>query len=287
MSREFVSLDSHDGKHDNDAEHGRSPARHAAGAPGLQLRHRGQSRTAAPTCADASRRSTTKPPDAATVRIRVPGRGWRGHRARPVRAAWRRHRWGAPMADLLDHVVPATRRRLTSPSRSKAVADGLVSSYLVHRARPPAHSSTSTSAAGDFMLPAPLPDQGAVRHRRQRHHPGDGHAARRHRHELADVVLVHSAGSACDVIFGEELRGFARDGAIRLIEHHTDGRPRLTAQALTELVGRLGAARRLERVARAACSTTLKRTTRRQDWVPNCARNASGPPPLRPVTVAL
>ncbi len=44
---------------------------------------------------------------------------------------------------------------------------------------------------------------------------------RNHLHELADVVLVHSAPRREDVIFGSELRGWAEQGRLRLVERHT------------------------------------------------------------------
>ena len=59
----------------------------------------------------------------------------------------------------------------------KAVADGLVSDYLVHEA--PAGTVVHLDhAAGDFIAARSAARQGSVRHRGQRHHPGDGHAAR-------------------------------------------------------------------------------------------------------------
>jgi stearoyl-CoA 9-desaturase NADPH oxidoreductase len=169
---------------------------------------------------------------AATVRIRV-GRGWRGHRAGQY------VRLGVD----IDGVRQWRTYSITSSPRQtshitvtvKAVADGLVSNYLVHEATAgtPVHLDHAT---GDFTLPTPLPDKLLFVTAGSGITPVLG-MLRAHLPELADVVLVHSAGSAGDVIFGEELREFARDGAIRLIEHHTDGRPRLTAQGLTELVG--------------------------------------------------
>ncbi|GIM92126.1 ferredoxin reductase [Paractinoplanes toevensis] len=40
-------------------------------------------------------------------------------------------------------------------------------------------------------------------------------------HEMTDVVVVHSARTKEDVVFGLELRGLAAEGRIRLIERHT------------------------------------------------------------------
>ncbi|HSU00478.1 MAG TPA: iron-sulfur cluster-binding domain-containing protein, partial [Geodermatophilus sp.] len=45
---------------------------------------------------------------------------------------------------------------------------------------------------------------------------------RNHVHEHDDVVVVHSAPTADDVVFGAELRALAADGRIRLVERHTD-----------------------------------------------------------------
>ena len=47
---------------------------------------------------------------------------------------------------------------------------------------------------------------------------------------------VHSAPTADDVIFGDELRDLAADGRIRLIEQHTDTDGMLDAAAIAELV---------------------------------------------------
>jgi ferredoxin len=54
--------------------------------------------------------------------------------------------------------------------------------------------------------------------------------------ELTDVVLVHSAPSADDVVFGADLRAMAAEGRIRLIEQHTDSAGMLDARSIAELV---------------------------------------------------
>jgi stearoyl-CoA 9-desaturase NADPH oxidoreductase len=172
---------------------------------------------------------------AATVRIRV-GRGWRGH------LAGQYVRLGID----IDGVRQWRTYSITSPPTSKplqtshitvtvkAVAEGLVSNHLVREATPGALVHLDY-AAGDFTLPAPTPDKLLFVTAGSGITPVMG-MLRAHVRELTDVVLVHSARTANDVIFGEELRALALDGAIRLIEHHTEGRPRLTAQRLTELV---------------------------------------------------
>ncbi len=55
-------------------------------------------------------------------------------------------------------------------------------------------------------------------------------------HALADVVVVHSAPTADDVIFGGELRGLARTERIRLVEQHTDVDGMLDADDIAALV---------------------------------------------------
>lgn len=53
---------------------------------------------------------------------------------------------------------------------------------------------------------------------------------------FADAVLVHSARTADDVLFGAELRALAAAGRMRLIERHTATDGRLDADDLTALV---------------------------------------------------
>jgi ferredoxin-NADP reductase len=54
--------------------------------------------------------------------------------------------------------------------------------------------------------------------------------------ERADVVLVHSAPTRDDVIFGGELRELAAAGRLRLIERHTDTDGLLGVSELDDLV---------------------------------------------------
>jgi ferredoxin len=59
---------------------------------------------------------------------------------------------------------------------------------------------------------------------------------RNHLDELSDVVLVHSAPSEADVIFGAELRRWAAEGRIRLVERHTATQGLLTPAELESVV---------------------------------------------------
>ena len=106
----------------------------------------------------------------------------------------------------------------------KAIADGVVSNYLVHRARP-GQMLQLDQAQGEFVLPQPMPEKlllvtagsgitpviGMLRNLFSRATP-----------VTPDIVLLHSALTRDSVIFGPELRGYAARGLIRLVELHTD-----------------------------------------------------------------
>ena len=177
--------------------------------------------------------------DAATLVIK-PGRGWARPRARPVRPHRRRRRRRPPVARLLADPRPAA-PTAASRSPSRRIPDGVVSNHLVRRARPGTMVQLD-QAAGDFVLPDPIAGQGAVRHRRQRHHPGDRDAAQpvlpRRAGRSADIVLLHSALSARR---GDLRRRAAAAtpprGRLRLVERHTDVRRRCsTSPTWTTLV---------------------------------------------------
>jgi ferredoxin-NADP reductase len=110
----------------------------------------------------------------------------------------------------------------------KGIPDGVVSNHLVRRARP-GQMIHLGQAEGDFVLSHPMPKRlllvtagsgitpviGMLRNLFSRAVPFSG-----------DIVLLHSALTHSEVIFGEELRRYAADGRLRLIELHTgvDGR---------------------------------------------------------------
>lgn len=160
---------------------------------------------------------TPETADAATVLIR-PGRGWQGHLpGQYVRIGidvdgvrlWRAY-----------SLTSGPRRDGLIAVTVKAIPDGKVSNHIVRRARPGTVIQLD-QATGDFHLPARAPHQvlfltagsgvtpvmGMLRHRLP---------------ELADVVVLHSAPTPADVIFGAELRDMASVGRIRLLERHTD-----------------------------------------------------------------
>ena len=116
----------------------------------------------------------------------------------------------------------------------KAIPGGTVSNHLVRRARPGTIVQLD-QATGDFVLPAQRPEKCLFVTAGSGVTPVMG-ILRNHVREQGDVVVVHSAPTAEDVIFGAELRELARTGQIRLVERHTGTAGLLDAAALAELV---------------------------------------------------
>ncbi len=158
----------------------------------------------------------------ATTLVIRPGPGWRGHRAgQYVRIGvdidgvrhWRSYSLSSA-PERADGYITIT---------VKAVPEGVVSSYLARRATP-GMTVRLARPEGDFVLPRTLfgsrllfltagsgitPVMGMLR----------SLAARG---EMPDVVLVHSAPTRDEVIFGIELRQMAvRFPSLRLFERHT------------------------------------------------------------------
>jgi ferredoxin-NADP reductase len=115
----------------------------------------------------------------------------------------------------------------------KAIPGGKVSTHLVHRARPGTVVHLD-QATGEFVLPAERPEKALFVTAGSGITPVVG--ILRNHPELTDVVLVHSAPTADDVVFGAELREWAADGRIRLVEQHTDVDGMLDAAAIAGLV---------------------------------------------------
>src|SRR3954464_2832322 len=155
--------------------------------------------------------------DAATIVIR-PGRGWRGHRpGQYIRIGIdvdgvRQRRAYSLTSDLTrtDGCISVT---------VNARPDGKVSNHLVHKARPGTVVQLD-QAAGEFCLPAERPEKALFITAGSGITPVMGML--RNHLELTDVVLVHSAPTADDVVFGADLREMAAEGRIRLVEQHTD-----------------------------------------------------------------
>jgi ferredoxin-NADP reductase len=169
--------------------------------------------------------------DAATIVIR-PGRGWRGHRpGQYIRIGidvegvrqWRAYSLTSDLTRT-DGCISVT---------VKAIPGGKVSNHLVHRARPGTVVQLD-QAAGDFCLPDRRPEKLLFITAGSGITPVMGML--RNHHELTDVVLVHSAPTADDVVFGADLRDLADEGRIRLVERHTDVDGMLDAAGIAELV---------------------------------------------------
>jgi ferredoxin-NADP reductase len=120
----------------------------------------------------------------------------------------------------------------------KGIPGGVVSNHLVRRVRP-GQMIHLGQAEGDFVLADPMPDKlllvtagsgitpviGMLRNMFSRAEP-----------VRADIVLLHSALSRSEVIFGEELRRYAAEGRLRLVELHTDVHGMLDVADLDSIV---------------------------------------------------
>ena len=156
--------------------------------------------------------------DAVTIVIR-PGRGWLGHvpgqyirigididGVRQWRAYSLTHRADGSAAA----GIPAGCIAITT----KAIPDGVVSNHLVRRARPGTLVMLD-QATGDFCLPTPAPAKVLFLTAGSGITPVMG-MLRNHLGELADAAHVHCAPTASDVIFADELHGFADSGRLAL-----------------------------------------------------------------------
>jgi len=175
--------------------------------------------------------------DAATIVIR-PGAGWTGHRAgQHVRVGvdvegvrrWRSYSLSSAPGRA-DGCISIT---------VKAVPNGLVSRHLVHRIAAGAILGLRP-AEGDFILPATLPPRLLFLTAGSGITPVMGMLrSLTARAEMPDVVLLHSAPTRDDVIFGPELRNLAaRQPTLRLYEQHTrvgGAEGRLTMSRLPEI----------------------------------------------------
>ena len=170
--------------------------------------------------------------DAVTVVIR-PGRAWRGHApGQYVRVGvevdgvrqWRTYSltWPAGRADGCIAITVT------------AVAGGVVSTHLVRDARIGSVVQLD-QAAGDFVLPEVAPRKSLFVTAGSGVTPVMG-MLRAALDTLDDVVVVHSARTASDVLFGGELRMLDSLGRIRLVERHTATEGRLDSATLAHLV---------------------------------------------------
>ena len=115
-----------------------------------------------------------------------------------------------------------------------AVPGGLVSTHLVRHARPGMLVQLDRPT-GDFVLPRPRPGKALFVTAGSGITPVMG-MLRNHLDELSDVVVLHSAPTADDVVFGAQLRAWADEGRIRLLERHTGSEGVLTPADLDAVV---------------------------------------------------
>lgn len=171
--------------------------------------------------------------DAASIVIR-PGRDWLPHRpGQYVRIGidvdgvrqWRAYSITSVL-DRADGCFTIT---------VKAIPEGKVSNHLVHRVRPGTIVQLD-QATGEFTLPEQAPDKALFVTAGSGITPVMGMLRNRADDDASDVVLVHSAPTADDVIFGAELRQMAAEGRIRLVEQYTDTAGMLDARSIAELV---------------------------------------------------
>lgn len=176
---------------------------------------------------------TPETPDAATVTIK-PGRGWKGHipgqylrigvEVDGVRH-WRTYSVTSRPGDRFVSITV------------KAVPGGIVSTHLVHNARAGTIVHLD-AAAGDFILTSPAPEKVLFLTAGSGITPVMG-ILRNMTVRASDVVVVHSAPTAGDMIFRAELQTLADRGDIRLVAVHTRTDGRLDVARLNELIGDL------------------------------------------------
>lgn len=178
---------------------------------------------------------TRETADAATLVIK-PGKGWVGHvPGQYVRVGvdvdgvrlWRTY--SLTHGPRPDRCISIT---------VKGIPDGVVSNHLVRRMRA-GQLVQLGQAEGEFVLPFPIPRKlllvtagsgitpviGMLRNLFNRAVPVE-----------TDIVLLHSALSRAEVIFGDEIRQYAAEGKLRLIELHTDVHGMLDVDELDEIV---------------------------------------------------
>jgi stearoyl-CoA 9-desaturase NADPH oxidoreductase len=170
--------------------------------------------------------------DAVTVVIKT-GRGWKAHTpGQYVRIGidvdgvrqWRAY----------SLTSETSRRDGCIAITVKAIPDGVVSNHLVRHARVGTVVQLD-QAAGDFTLGPEVPAKILFLTAGSGITPVMG-MLRNLTDRSADVLVVHSAPTAADVIFGFELRMLASEGRIRLVEKHTDTEGMLDVDQLDQLV---------------------------------------------------
>lgn len=120
----------------------------------------------------------------------------------------------------------------------KAIPDGVVSQHLVHRARA-GQMVHLQQAAGDFVLPMPIPRQLLLVTAGSGITPVIGmlrNLFSKAERPATDITLVHVNQAEPHSIFKDELRAHAAAGHLRLIEHFDDRDGLLDLARLESLV---------------------------------------------------
>src|SRR3954469_8807149 len=182
---------------------------------------------------------TAETPESATILVK-PGRDWAGHvPGQYVRVGvdvdgvrmWRTY-----------SLTHGPRRDRNLSFTVKAIPDGVVSSYLVHRAKA-GQMIQLEQAEGEFVLPTPIPRKlllvtagsgitpviGMLRNLFSRRVPVD-----------TDITLVHVNQNESSAIFRDELREHSTAGHLSLVERYDDCHGILDVHHLDELVPDLG-----------------------------------------------
>ena len=138
----------------------------------------------------------------------------------------------------------------------KAITNGKVSNHIVRLL------SLGTlvhldQASGEFVLPRPLPARTLFLTAGSGVTPVMG-LLRNHLDGLHDVVVVHSAPTRDDVIFGDQLRDWAGTGRLRLVERYTEAEGILVPSTLTSW-SPTGADEKHGPAARSGCLTRWSR----------------------------
>ena len=174
--------------------------------------------------------------DAVTLVIK-PGRGWPGH------LPGQYVRIGVDVDGVRQWRAYSLTSNIGRPDGCiaitvKAIPDGVVSNYLVRRVTVGALLQLEP-AAGKFTLPRPAPEKILFVTAGSGITPVMGMLRNMPGGNASDIVVVHSAPTPAEVIFGGELRMLAAKGRIRLHEIHTDTDGVLSTGTLTDVVGDL------------------------------------------------
>jgi len=171
--------------------------------------------------------------DAATITIK-PGRDWRGHLpGQYVRIGvdvdgvrqWRTYSLTSDTSRADGHISITV----------KAIPGGGVSEHLVRRAAVGTVVQLD-QATGDFTVDTPTPAKILFVTAGSGITPVMGMLRNLAPNSATDIVVVHSAPTPEDVIFGAELRTLAARGRIRLVEIHSRTAGRLDIATLERLV---------------------------------------------------